>query len=568
MEAEVIHSLHDTDAGVAFHSAMAVGSLRKRQDALPHLIERLTLNNDADPYLTHGLVVALVAIGDTNTIHRAAQDISPAVRRAALLAMRRLELPEIARFLNDSQPRLRYEAARAINDVPIEAALPDLALFLGKADCTTNLMSRAINACFRLGTERHAKMLASFANRLDVPDEFRARALEMLGHWRVEEVEPGRIPTVLERDARHGATPVVNPENWPGWFDGVVGLWRPLPRRNEQAGKRALLSVGASVLADGKAERAQLAVIRAAVRLQAVEAGHGLFENLRAKNVSAAVRREIPAALAALRYAQTGEAVKLALADPDSTVRQAGIALLDQVGAGDTAAVLDALLATESNVALAQTVFATLGRLPGAAADDVLARWLGKLRAGEVRAELRLDLLEAAKQRTAPVVATAVQKINAALPAKDPLAPWRDTLAGGDAERGREVFNQHAGAQCLRCHALSGKGGTVGPDLAGVGARLTRELLLESMVFPNKTIAAGFENVVVALKGGGSRAGVVKSETATELVLHSLEDGVVRVPKNTIQARVAGLSAMPEGLAQVLTRRELRDVVEFLAGLK
>ena len=162
--------------------------------------------------------------------HRAAQDTSPAVRRAALLAMRRLEMHEIARFLNDHEPRLRYEAARAINDVPIDAAMPDLALFIGKADCTTNIMSRAINACFRVGTERHAKLLASFANRLDVPDEFRARAIDALGHWRVEPVEPGHIDVAIQRDPRHGATPVVNPENWPGWFDGVVGLWRQIGR--------------------------------------------------------------------------------------------------------------------------------------------------------------------------------------------------------------------------------------------------------------------------------------------------------------------------------------------------
>ena len=141
-------------------------------------------------------------------------------------------------------------------------------------------------------------------------------------------------------------------------------------------------------------------------------------------------------------------------------------------------------------------------------------------------------------------------------------------LFRSDAARGRDIFNKHAGVQCLRCHALSGKGGTVGPDLAGAGARLTRELLLESIVFPNKQIAPGFENVAVVLKNGGTRAGVVKSETDSELVLHSLEDGVMRIAKDTIQSRTKGLSAMPEGLDKLMTRRELRDLVEYLSTLK
>ena len=544
---------------------MALGKWQCK-DAVSLVLTAVDSAND-DIFMTHAGVMALVGIGDTNSISKAVQDRSLDVRRAALLAMRRLELPEIARFLNDPEPRLKYEAARAINDVPIEAALPELALFLGKVDCPTNILSRAINACFRLGTERHAKMLGAFAGRADVPETFRARALDALGHWRVEAVTPGHVPVAPERDPRHGATPVVNPENWPGWFDGIVGLWRPLPPRNGQAGKRALLAAGPGVLA-GRSEAAKLALIRAAVRLEAKEATHGLFAALSETNTTAAVRREIPGALAALHYAQTGAAVKLALADADLTVRQAGIALLDQVDGAGAASVLGNLLATETDTRLAQTALATLGRLPGAEADAVLAAWMEKLLTGQVRAELRLDLLEAAKQRTAPAVASNLQRFNASLPKNDTLAPWRATLAGGDAARGKDIFQKHAAAQCLRCHAVKGAAGTVGPDLAGIGARQTREYLLESMLFPNKTIAPGFETVVVTLKNGASHAGIVKRESETELALNTAEDGVVTLKKADLTRRARGLSAMPEGLDKLLTPRELRDLVEYLAGLK
>lgn len=50
-----------------------------------------------------------------------------------------------------------------------------------------------------------------------------------------------------------------------------------------------------------------------------------------------------------------------------------------------------------------------------------------------------------------------------------PLAP------AGDAARGREVFMSRDGGHCVLCHAVPGAAmaGSVGPSLAGIGARLT-----------------------------------------------------------------------------------------------
>ena len=45
---------------------------------------------------------------------------------------------------------------------------------------------------------------------------------------------------------------------------------------------------------------------------------------------------------------------------------------------------------------------------------------------------------------------------------------------------------------CLRCHAKDGVGGEAGPDLTGIGGKKDRQYILESIVFPNVTIADGF----------------------------------------------------------------------------
>ena len=60
----------------------------------------------------------------------------------------------------------------------------------------------------------------------------------------------------------------------------------------------------------------------------------------------------------------------------------------------------------------------------------------------------------------------------------------------------------------------------------------------------------------------------MKSDSETELVLIAPEEGEVRIRKPEIVSRDKGLSGMPEGLGQLLSRQELRDVVEFLGTLK
>jgi len=47
--------------------------------------------------------------------------------------------------------------------------------------------------------------------------------------------------------------------------------------------------------------------------------------------------------------------------------------------------------------------------------------------------------------------------------------------AGGDAQRGREVFVSREGGHCVLCHAAPGvaMAGNVGPGLGGVGTRLS-----------------------------------------------------------------------------------------------
>ena len=193
---------------------------------------------------------------------------------------------------------------------------------------------------------------------------------------------------------------------------------------------------------------------------------------------------------------------------------------------------------------------------------------MDKLFAGEVQIELQLDLLEAAAKRSALEVKDKLAKYNAARPTNDELSKWKECLAGGNAAEGKKVFFERAEASCTRCHKIHGEGGEVGPILDGIGARQQREYLLESILLPNKQIAAGFETLIVSLKNGTSYAGILKSESKKELVINSPEDGIVKVAVKDIEKRTTGLSGMPPNFGEVLSKQDIRNLVEYLSSIK
>jgi quinoprotein glucose dehydrogenase len=105
----------------------------------------------------------------------------------------------------------------------------------------------------------------------------------------------------------------------------------------------------------------------------------------------------------------------------------------------------------------------------------------------------------------------------------------------------------------------------VGPELSGIGRSRGREYVLESILQPNAQIAQGFENVLLTRKNGSEVSGVLKSETATDLLIQTAEEGLVKVPKSDLASRQRGPSSMPEGLGDLISPLDLRDLIETLS---
>jgi putative heme-binding domain-containing protein len=141
-------------------------------------------------------------------------------------------------------------------------------------------------------------------------------------------------------------------------------------------------------------------------------------------------------------------------------------------------------------------------------------------------------------------------------------------LPKGDIRAGQAIFNSERTA-CAACHKMGYVGGTVGPDLTSIGQARTERDLLEAIVYPNASFVRSYEPMIVATKSDEEYSGVLRSDTAEEIVLATGPNTEARVARADItEMRPGQVSVMPGGLDTQLTKQELADLVAFLKGTK
>src|SRR5262249_34309854 len=150
--------------------------------------------------------------------------------------------------------------------------------------------------------------------------------------------------------------------------------------------------------------------------------------------------------------------------------------------------------------------------------------------------------VEAARRRGETDLREKLERYESSKPKDDPLAAFREVLAGGNSSRGMRIFRTKAELECVRCHKVNDSsgglaGGEVGPELTGIGAKQTRAYLLESIVNPDKQIAEGFESIVLATSDGKVHTGIFRGEDDKEVHLLTAEGKTVFVPKESIEER-------------------------------
>lgn len=140
--------------------------------------------------------------------------------------------------------------------------------------------------------------------------------------------------------------------------------------------------------------------------------------------------------------------------------------------------------------------------------------------------------------------------------------------SGGNAARGKALFNAPA-TKCLVCHKVNGVGGDVGPDLSQIGGKFDRTHLIEAILDPSAQIPEGFFATTITTTSGRFLTGIIKSQSAAEIVLADGEGKRVTIPVREIESRaVSKVSLMPAGLAQNMSPAQFTDLIAYLASLR
>ena len=533
-EPTLLALLKDPNLRVRALAAIALGKMNSTSAVEP-LFALAAENADRDPTLRHAAIMGLVGTADEQTLIAARKRSSSAERMAAVVALRRLASPGIVKFLDDPEALIVLEAARAIHDVPIPAAMPELAKLIALPGLSDPLLRRVLNANFRAGTTENAKEVAATAGNPRIDETIRLEAIGELLAW-----------------------------NSPGPLDRVINDYRPLPKREADMASVVRPILG-SLFSGSQKIRELAAKLAAQYGIRDVEPF--LLEIARGAGNSDSERVASLAALESLKSPQLRSLVDDLLRDENTTVRSEGRRLLAGFDPARAVTILAETMDGDS-IAEQQSAIAVLASLKRADADKILGEWLDRLLKGQVSAAIQLDLLNAALSRNSGDLAVRVEEFNATRSAKDHLRDFRETLQGGNAERGAEIFFGRGDVSCRRCHKIDGNGGEVGPDLSRVGLDKAREYLLESLVDPSRQIAKGFETVILQMEDGQVHAGIIKSDDGKRIALQKPDGSVIMLEKSSIEDRASGKSGMPDDLIKKLSKSEIRDLVEFLAARK
>jgi len=532
---ELIPLLKNENPRIKFFAAQALGRINEASAVQP-LLDMIAANNDNDLYLRHAAVLALSRIGKKEPIVALADSPERSLRIAAVLILRKWQDERVAKFLQDEDEYIVAEAARAINDDwSIEKALPELADVLTVERFTAEpLLRRSINAALRVGSDAALEHLIVFAKRKSVSDTLRGEALAAIGTW--------AEPSVLDR---------------------VDGRYRGEIKRDANSVKEKIEKDIPTFLEDNNPE-ILIGISKTLANLDIDSYNPELFRMMQT-NKSSEVRSAALKALGELRFDDIEIAMGLGMKDKDQQVRATAVSLIPQmeISKENLPAIVNPIFKNGS-VREQQQLLSVLGELPLEKSGGVLEKLIAQANADQLDESIILDLTEAIK---ATASENLMAQMNAPKDSGDPLAAYEETLYGGNARQGWRVFNNNPTAQCTRCHAVGASGSEVGPHLENIGNLLTREQLLESLIEPSARLAPGYGSVVLTLKDGQKVNGILIKESEEGLTLRTNAAEPLEIPAGRIEKRENVPSAMP-AMGKLITKRELRDLIEYLAGLK
>jgi cytochrome c oxidase cbb3-type subunit 3 len=136
----------------------------------------------------------------------------------------------------------------------------------------------------------------------------------------------------------------------------------------------------------------------------------------------------------------------------------------------------------------------------------------------------------------------------------------------GDAAHGKALF--FVAANCSKCHMVEGKGGRLGPDLTSVATARSLDSIVESVRYPSKQIASGYETVSVVTANGQDSKGFIMNEDRFSLQMMDTSERILLLDKDKLRSvKKSDVSLMPAYDKTLLTDKDLDDIIGYLLSV-
>jgi putative heme-binding domain-containing protein len=136
----------------------------------------------------------------------------------------------------------------------------------------------------------------------------------------------------------------------------------------------------------------------------------------------------------------------------------------------------------------------------------------------------------------------------------------------GDAVSGKTIF-EGKGA-CQTCHAIAGRGGSLGPDLGRIGVTRSLDSLRLALLNPDAEIDSAYLTVVVITKSGETVRGIALNEDDLSVQIRDSAGN----PRSFLKDDLKSVGREPRSLmpsyAARLTPGEISDLVAYLRTLR
>ena len=520
----------DPQPSIRREAATALGRLTDAK-AVPALLQALRGNNDT--FLTHSLVYALIQINSPKLTEQGLTDSSPRVRRGALLALSKMENVQLTReqmvpLLNAEDSELQKAAfGIASKDtnwtqevvVALQKVLRQQNLSEDKINFLTDALAEQVN------NPSIQRLVADSLSEKGLSQPVRLLLLESMKQPSIKNF-PDIWIKALERELKDG---------------NVDSRLAAVGVIQERGNKRLDPLLEQLAKNDQLPPKLRIAFIgTAAPRLAQLDSA--LFEFLR--------QHLRPQATPLLRLSAARALSSAPLSDAQLQQTASMLPEIDPLA-------LPTLLRSfnrNTNEAVGLALVAGLEKAPAAAN-------LGADELASIIKKYPVNVQTSAK----PLL----QKLGADIEKQQAhIEHLLGLTSGGDFSRGKTVFFGKKAA-CYTCHRVSGQGGVVGPNLSKIGSIRAGRDLLESILYPSASIVQGYHPFTIDTDDDQSYAGIITRQTPEAVWIRGTDLVENRVDQKKIKSmRESSLSIMPQGLGDVLSQDELRDLLTFLQELK